>query len=272
LVVVVVVVLLVSRGRRPGGTFTWTFRIPVGRSPNVERFDVDEPGSQVKEGRASNVGMSEWTQLSEGRLGTVGSNLQAKESLGQRVLEQLLLPKSLLGDVEVQKLFANGTAFLQQGKLDEAIFVFRKAVNLAHHNLYQAHSKPELEGKIAAIAHSNLASGLLAKGEVDAAIVEFREGLRLTPDFASLHDGLGNAFSTKGEQDAAASEFREAARLDPNLAAMHNTLGQALAAKGDLQGATREYRRALNLNPNLAAAQENLRTLLEKKDGRHEVS
>src|SRR5712692_10597647 len=208
LVVVVVVILLVSRVRRPGKALTWTFRIPVGRTSNVERSNTVGLDTRVEEREAPNSVISHATptQLQGELPGSMEWGLQAKESLGQRVLEQLLLPKSLLGDVEVQKLFANGTAFLQQGKLDEAIFVFRKAVNLAHHNLYQAHSKPELEGKIAAIAHSNLASGLLAKGEVDAAIVEFREGLRLTPDFASLHDGLGNAFSTKGEQDAAASE------------------------------------------------------------------
>ncbi len=268
LVVVAVVILLVSQGRRPGGTLTWTFRIPVGRRPNVERLPMDRLDSQVKEGKASNVVMSEWTQIAGG---PVGTNLQPKESLSQRVLEQLLLPKSLLGDVEVQKLFADGSASLQQGKLDEAILVLRKAVNLAHHNLYQPHAKPEIEGKIAAIAHSNLAGGLLAKGEVDAAIIEFREGLRIAPDFASLRDGLGNALSTKGEQDAAANEFREAARLDPNLALMHNSFGQALATKGDREGAVREYRRALNLNPNLAGTQENLRTLLENQGGRREV-
>ena len=169
-------------------------------------------------------------------------------------------------DVEVQKLFDQGFAFLQQENWDEANCVFRKAVNLAHHNLYQPHAKPELEGKIAAIAHNNLASGLMAKGDVEAAIIEFREGLRLAPELASLHDGLGNALSAKGEQDAAASEFREAARLDPTLAAIHNNFGQALAAKGDLNGAVREYRRALNLSSNLPGAQENLRTALEKKD------
>ncbi len=174
LVVVVIVILLLSRGRRPGGTLTWTFRIPVGRTPNVEQFHTGGPGSQVKEGKPSNIVTSEWTQLPGGLPGTGGSNLQAKEGLGQRVLEQLLLPKSLLGDVEVQNLFAEGSAFLQQGKLDEAILVFRKAVSLAHHNLYQPRAKPEIEGKIAAIAHNNLASGLLAKGEIDAAIIEFR--------------------------------------------------------------------------------------------------
>ena len=175
------------------------------------------------------------------------------------------MPKSLLKDVEVQKLFEEGFALLQQKSFDEAIRVFRKAVTLAHHNLYQPHAKDEIEGKIVAIAHSNLASALLAQGDLDAAIIEVREGLRLAPDLASLHDNLANALSAKGDQDAAAAEFREAAHLDPNLAVMHHNFGQALAAKGDLEGAVKDYRRALSLNPNLAEAQQNLRTALDKK-------
>jgi tetratricopeptide (TPR) repeat protein len=269
LVVVVVVILLVSRGRRPGKALTWTFRIPVGRAPDVEQSHMGGlDNTQVKRGEAQNIVISEASsnQLQRELPGSLEWGLHAKESLGQKVLEQLLAPKSLLRDVEVQKLFEQGFAFLQRENYDQAILVFRKAVNLAHHNLYQPHAKPEIEGKIAALAHNNLASGLLAKGDVDAAIIEFREGLRLAPELASLHDGLGSALSAKGEQDAAASELREAARLDPNLAAIHNNFGQALAARGDLNGAVREYRRALNLSPNLPGAQENLRTALEKKD------
>ncbi len=268
LVVVVVVILLVSRVRRPGKALTWTFRIPVGRTSNVERSNTVGLDTRVEEREAPNSVISHATPTHlQGELpGAMEWGLQAKESLGQKVLEQLLLPKSLLRDVEVQKLFEQGFAFLQRENYDQAILMFRKAVNLAHHNLYRPHAKPEIEGKIAALAHNNLASSLLAKGEVDAAIIEFREGLRLAPELASLHDGLGSALSAKGEQDAAASEFREAARLDPNLAAIHHNFGQALAAKGDLNGAVREYRRALNLSPNLPGAQENLRTALEKKD------
>jgi tetratricopeptide (TPR) repeat protein len=268
IVVVVIVILLVSRAHRPGNRLTWTFRIPVGRTPKVERFNMAGLDTPVKQGEDPNIVMADATspQLQRGLPGSMEWGLQAKESLAQKVLEQLLVPKTLLRDVEVQKLFEQGFAFLQQENYDQAILVFHKAVNLAHHNLYRPSAKPEIEGKIAALAHNNLASGLLAKGDVDAAIIEFREGLRLAPELASLHDGLGNALSAKGEQDAAASEFREAARLDPNLAAIHHNFGQALAAKGDLNGAVREYRRALNLSPNLPGAQENLRTALEKKD------
>jgi hypothetical protein len=159
LVVVVIVVLLVSQARRLGKTVSWTFRIPVGRTPNVERFDLDGRDTRVKEGEAPNVTAdAASTQLQGGLPGAMEWGLQTKESLGQKALEHLLLPKSLLRDVEVQKLFEQGFAFLQRENYDQAILVFRKAVSLAHHNLYQPRAKPEIEGKIAAIAHNNLAS------------------------------------------------------------------------------------------------------------------
>ena len=267
LAVVVVVLLLVLRGRRPGKTLTWTWRIPIGRSPSAEQFNMVRLGTQVKEGEIPKAVVSDANsvQLQAEPPGTTELGLHPKESFGQKVLEQLLVPKSLLKNVEVQKLFEEGFALLQQKSFDEAIRVFRKAVTLAHHNLYQPHAKDEIEGKIAAIAHSNLASALLVQGDLDAAIIEVREGLRLAPDLASLHDNLANALSAKGDQDAAAAEFREAAHLDPNLAVMHHNFGQALAARGDLEGAVKEYRRALSLNPNLAEAQQNLRTALDKK-------
>jgi tetratricopeptide (TPR) repeat protein len=168
LVVVVVVILLVSRRRRPGNTLTWTFRVPLGRKPNLEGLNTVGLGTRVKEGEISNVLMSDAksAQLQGQLTGAMRSNLQANESLGQRVLEQLFLPKSLLRDVEVQKLFEQGFAYLQQENYDQAIPVFQRAVNLAHHNLYQAHAKPEIEGRIAAFAIATSRAAFWLKGRL----------------------------------------------------------------------------------------------------------
>jgi tetratricopeptide (TPR) repeat protein len=274
LLVIGIVILLLLRGRRrgTGSTRTWTFTI--GRPPTTQ-FDLSKLGNQVGPGETPNIVISEPsllsgsspTQFHAETPGLALGALQAKESFGQKVLEQLLLPKSLQQDVEVQKLFQEGFAFLQQKNFDQAILLFRKAVKLAHHNLYLPNANETVQGKVAAMAHHNLATALLAKGDLDAAIIEFREGLRLAPEMAALHDALGNALFAKGDRDSAAGEFCEAARLDPNLATLHNNFGQSLAAGGDLDGAVNEYRKALNLNSNLAVAQENLRAAQEKKSG-----
>ena len=255
-VFIVALLLLGSRRHGPRKERSWTWRIQLGSSPSRDEFNL--PGGH---GADANVVASPFisAQLQGRPVSTTELSRGAGETLGQKILTQLFLPQHLLKDLEVQKLFQEGFASLQQKNFDEAIRSFRKAVTLAHHNLCQPRAKDEIEGKIAAMAHNTLATALLAKGDLDAAIFDFREGLRLDPQSGILHDGLGNALLAKGDKEGAAVEFGEAAQLDPNLAVLHNNLGRALAAKGDQQGAVNEYRRALNLNPNLADAQENFR-------------
>ncbi len=257
---VIIVILLALRSVSSGRSLTWTFSIPVGQKPKANSFNLDGP---ITEGTTGEAGMpaKPATQIPAQWSASFGSDLPTKESLGQRLFEQAFLPRNVLKDLEVQKLFEQGAASLQQQNYDQAVSILRQAVNLAHHNLYQPNAKPEVEGKIAAIAHANLANCLTVKGDLDAAIIEFREGLRLDEGLASLHDGLGEALLAKGDQDGAAGEFAQAARLDPNLALIHCRAGQALARAGNAQSAAREYRRALNLNPSLAEAGDGLRAL-----------
>jgi tetratricopeptide (TPR) repeat protein len=245
LVVLLIVIVLLAGRRRSGNAFTWTFRVPLGRRPKLDGLNM----AGLSNGRFSDSSAIAFSRRSGV---VVDTNAITKESLPQRLFEQLVLPKDLLGDLEVQKLFEQGFLYLQEKNYQRAVSVFRKAVNLAHHNLYLPRANSEVEGKIAALVHTNLASSLMAKGDLDAAIIEFREGLRLDPNLAALHDGLGACLLAKGDQAAAAGEFREAARLDPNLAVVHMNLSEALARKGDVEGAARERRRALNLNASLA--------------------
>ncbi len=69
------------------------------------------------------------------------------------------------------------------------------------------------------------------------------------PDDAAAHDNLGNALDHKGDLDGAIAEYREALRLNPKDVVAHINLGVALASKGDMDGEIGEYREALRLNP-----------------------
>ena len=50
---------------------------------------------------------------------------------------------------------------------------------------------------------SNVGNALVAKGDPDGAIREYREAIRLKPDYAEAHSSLGNALSGKGDVDRA---------------------------------------------------------------------
>ena len=54
------------------------------------------------------------------------------------------------------------------------------------------------------------------KSKHDEAIAEYREAIRLKPDFAEAHNNLGNALQAKGKLDEAIAEYREAIRLKPD--------------------------------------------------------
>jgi tetratricopeptide (TPR) repeat protein len=105
----------------------------------------------------------------------------------------------------------------------------------------------------AAEAHYNLGVALYDKDDLDGAIREYREALRIQPDYADAHVNLGVALYDKGDLDGAIREYREALRIQPDNAYAHLNLAAALAGKGDRDGAIREYRIAVD---ELAALKE----------------
>jgi tetratricopeptide (TPR) repeat protein len=104
-----------------------------------------------------------------------------------------------------------------------------------------------------------LADTLLRQGQMDEAIQQYREALRLSPT-AQIHNSLGYALGRTGHFEEAASELREAIRLDPTSAAAHDNLGNVLQGLQQAEQAVAEYKEALRLpsGGNLAAIHSDL--------------
>src|SRR5216684_2161928 len=119
-----------------------------------------------------------------------------------------------------------------------------------------------------ALAHSNLGNALADEGQYDAAIAEYREAIRLAPDFAEARSNLGIILVDEGQYDAAIVEYREAIRLKPDLAQAHDNLGLALDKKGQYDAAIAELREAVRLKPDSAEAHFNLGSALFAKGQR----
>jgi tetratricopeptide (TPR) repeat protein len=113
-------------------------------------------------------------------------------------------------------------------------------------------------------AHYNLGVVLYAKGDPAGAVVQYREALRIQPDYAEAHNNLGIALTALGRTDEGAAEYREAIRLRPRFAQAHNNLGNFLAQTNRVPEAIMEFEEALRLQPDYPDAELNLGIALEQ--------
>lgn len=93
----------------------------------------------------------------------------------------------------------------------------------------------------------------------------YGHALESTSDNYVIHNNLGSAYATDWNLDAAIREFREALRIKPDYSEAHYNLGIALAMKGATDAAIRELREALRINPGNTKAYYNLEIALEQK-------
>ncbi len=140
-----------------------------------------------------------------------------------------------------------GTELQAQGRLDEAIVLYRDAL---------------ARDAVDAVAYSNLGTALAANGELGEAITQYQRALDLAPNDADSHYNLANVLSAQGRFADAASQFRVALRIDPSLAEAHVNLGNALVALGQLEDAAGHYRRGTELAPDAVEPLNNLGLLV----------
>lgn len=110
-------------------------------------------------------------------------------------------------------------------------------------------------------AHFSQGVALSVAGDLPAAILEFREALRLQPDFIQARSSLGLAFYLMGDVDSAIEEYRSVLRRQPDLAPVHVNLATALMAKREWTAARTELQTALALQQDLVQAHFNLGTV-----------
>ena len=129
-------------------------------------------------------------------------------------------------------------------------------------------------GRWLAAALCNRGHGLTEKHELDSALADLDEAIRLDPDYACAYTNRGRIFAFKREVDRAMADYDRAIGIDPGFALAYNNKGgladydkavqydpadvfswnnrgQARLRLGDKAGSIADFRKALQLRPNL---------------------
>src|SRR5229473_3750108 len=99
------------------------------------------------------------------------------------------------------------------------------------------------------MAYNNLGVVQIEKGNIDEAIRQCEEALKIQPNEPDAHIVLGNAFMAKQDVDRAIAHYEQALTLRPEDSNAHYNLGIALQEKGETDRAAREYEKARQYEP-----------------------
>lgn len=86
-------------------------------------------------------------------------------------------------------------------------------------------------------------------GDLQSAIAQYREALRINPDYGAVYNDLAAALATEGRIADSVPYFRKALAYKPTDPAVHLNLAMALEAIGERAQSHARYREVLRLSP-----------------------
>lgn len=114
------------------------------------------------------------------------------------------------------------------------------------------------KGKIANL-HAELAQAYLDVGMPNEAVQEYRDAIRLCPQFADLRVRLANVYRQMNDLQAARYELEEAMRVRPRFVPARVAMGVLLLVSGQRQKALEQWEEVLKMEPENKSAQMYLR-------------
>lgn len=132
----------------------------------------------------------------------------------------------------------NDLGFLRgkQGRLDEAVALHRKALQLIEEapsdqsNVDKALKYIGSAAPVQSVARLNLADILFRQGKIDEAALIYEEALQLNPGDAKAHYVIGLDQANQGRHQEAIESFRKALQIKPNYAAASAAMKKAMQA------------------------------------------
>jgi Flp pilus assembly protein TadD len=107
-------------------------------------------------------------------------------------------------------------------------------------------------------ARARLGTVYLDEDDLDAALREFRQAVRLQPRQAGVFSNIGVVELRRGNWHRAEPPLQRALELDPDSAAANEAMGRVLLFRGDTQAAVDHFRRAVRSEPKFSEAHYDL--------------
>jgi Capsular polysaccharide biosynthesis protein len=196
---------------------------------------------------------------------TVLINLNQPEEATNAWYQALILePQSVVP----QEYIDFGKTLIEKGKLDQAVELYRKGVEIypslpqSHYEFGEALSrKQQWQEAIVAynqaiilnpnnnLFYQSLADALVQEKSYEQAIANYQKAIELSPDFSWTYYQLGNALSEQEKWEEATVAYYQGIALNPKFFGSYYQLGEICSKTGKLEEAINWYRQALEINP-----------------------
>lgn len=131
-----------------------------------------------------------------------------------------------------KKYVDRGKKFSQEGKLEQAIAAFKKAVVIDSFN-------PQVFSELGLVYYK--------KGMLEEAIIEYKRALELGEDSSDIYYRLGCAYYYQGLVDKAITCYQKVLEIDPEFAQAYYGLGIAFETQGKVNEALSVMQKAMTL-------------------------
>ena len=111
--------------------------------------------------------------------------------------------------------------------------------------------------QLLAAAHDNRGVAFARKGQLDGAIADLDEAIRLDPRSAVALSNRGNAYIAKGQFDRSILDYSEAIRLDPGYVPPYGARGTAYLRMHKYAEALADLNEAVHQEPQSSAVYNN---------------
>jgi protein O-mannosyl-transferase len=176
-----------------------------------------------------------------------------------------------------------GDLLAAEGRLDEAMVYFEKALKLLPNSEYPHYNRGhllEILGKwdeakneyysalelnpCYTLPYNRLGLLLISRGRFEEAIAFLKNSLELDGANPETHYDLAKAFAAIGHRKEAEELVHVAILTAPNYAVNNNMLGLVVADRGRIYEAIEHFQRAIDAQPNYVEARNNLARILMK--------